>query len=137
MSNSKLVEPTVKYKEEYIEMVEEWKESNEKIIPWVLKMDYTDFEVMVTYFKNQKEGIQLKEGWVPNSTYWYIVDHKIVGVINIRHYLTSQLQRIGGHIGYGVRPSRRRKGYGTEMLKHALKKAKEIGINEALITCNQ
>ncbi len=137
MSNIKLAEVSIDYKEKYIELVEEWMAMNEQIIPWVLKIDYTDFETMVTYFKNQSEGIQLKEGWVPSSTYWSIVDDKIVGVINIRHYLTPQLQRIGGHIGYGIRPSERRKGYGTEMLKQALKKAKEIGIMKALITCDQ
>ena len=54
----------------------------------------------------------------------------------IRHYLNENLRQGGGHIGYGIRFSEWKKGYGTLMLRLALEKAKNIGITTALITCD-
>lgn len=134
----KLIKPTIKLKQEYLEMVGEWKQSNEKIVPWVLNEDSSDFQAMISRFEDYSKGIGLKEGMVPHSTYWLVKDDdKILGVINIRHRLNDHLKNIGGHIGYGVRPSERRKGYATGMLRMALDIACEMGIKSVLITCDK
>ena len=62
-------------------------------------------------------------------------DGKIVGMIDIRHTLSPYLEKYGGHIGYSVAPDERRKGYAALMLKMALPKCRELGIEKVLITC--
>ena len=64
-------------------------------------------------------------------------DGKIVGIIDIRHYLNNYLLLYGGHIGYSIRKSERRKGYAKEMLGLALKKCESLGIDKVLITCDR
>lgn len=74
-------------------------------------------------------------GRVPDSVYWAVSDGAVVGRIALRHHLHASLEQFGGHIGYEVRPSSRRKGIGKEMLRQLLElpKAKEIG--RLLLTC--
>ena len=75
---------------------------------------------------------------VPSTTYFAIREHdqKLVGVIDLRHHINHPiLSTWGGHCGYSVRPSERRKGYATEMLRLNIVKAKELGIEKMLVTC--
>ena len=66
------------------------------------------------------------------------LDRKIfVGAVNIRHYLTPSLLFTGGHIGDGIRPSARRKGYATAMIGLALDECRKLGIPWVLMTCNR
>lgn len=62
-------------------------------------------------------------------------DNRLVGMIQIRHYLNDYLEKFGGYIGYSVRPTERRKGYAKLMLKKALPLCEEIGIRRVLVTC--
>lgn len=62
-------------------------------------------------------------------------DNRLLGMLQVRHYFNDYLSKFGGHIGYSVRPSERRKGYGKEMLKQALPYSKELGLDRVLITC--
>ncbi|MCL2323121.1 MAG: GNAT family N-acetyltransferase [Oscillospiraceae bacterium] len=75
--------------------------------------------------------------WVDCSTYFAFEQDKIVGTIQIRHTLNDSLIKSGGHIGYGVSPSQRRKGYATQMLSLALLKCRELGIEKVLVTCDK
>lgn len=60
-----------------------------------------------------------------------------VGAVNIRHYLNDRLLLDGGHIGDGVRPSERRKGFATEMIRLALEECKKLGITKVLMVCDK
>lgn len=75
--------------------------------------------------------------WVTANQFIYVreSDQKVVGMIQFRHYLNDFLKEYGGHIGYSVRPSERRKGYAKQMLKSCLKVCKEYGLDKILITC--
>ncbi|MBS4205322.1 GNAT family N-acetyltransferase [Lederbergia citrea] len=136
--NVRLVEPSIEFKEAYVEMIAEWIEAGEKMVPFVLRMDTADFDGMLTELAGFKKGIGIPETFVPHTTYWLADENdRIVGCINIRHNLNDRLLKIGGHIGYGVRPSARRKGYASAMLRLALEKAKEMELKKVLVTCNK
>ncbi|MGR9049686.1 GNAT family N-acetyltransferase [Halobacillus faecis] len=134
----KLVEPTIELEESYLCFYKEWKESGEAMIPWVIEKDPTNFHDMVQNLHNDANGLDLPEGFVPGSTYWLVdQENKVIGAVNIRHSLTEPLRNAGGHIGYGIRPSQRRKGYATELLRLSLEKSRELGIPSALVVCDE
>lgn len=84
---------------------------------------YTQFLQRTT---DRKEGKNLPEQRVPGSLYFIVNKNKIIGAINIRHKLNKELEKLGGHIGYGIRPNERKKGYATLAVKLALQKCKEL-----------
>jgi predicted acetyltransferase len=75
-------------------------------------------------------------GWVPCITLWYVDDAEYLGRLAIRHRLTDLLRDSGGHIGYDVRPTARRRGYATAMLGEALPVARALGLDQVLVTCD-
>jgi predicted acetyltransferase len=137
MNETFLIEPSIDYKEEYIEMVREWEAIGE-MVSFVLKFDYSDFNLMIQELINLRDIPRVDNTKVNSSTFWLVNrNKKVIGVVNIRHKLNESLLYRGGHIGYGIRPTERMKGNATEILKQALVKAKEIGIDKALITCDK
>lgn len=76
---------------------------------------------------------------VTSSTYLAVrlSDNKVVGIIDFRHHINHPILSVwGGHIGYSIRPSERRKGYGKEMLRQNLQNCLERGLTKILITCD-
>lgn len=89
----------------------------------------------------QPEWIELDDGSqaprVGSTTPWLSSDSRFVGSINIRHKLTPHLEKVGGHIGYCIRPRDRRKGHAKHMLSQGVRYAKEqLGIHALLLTCD-
>ena len=79
-------------------------------------------------------------GYVPSSTYLAVrvCDNRVVGIIDLRHHIDHPiLSTWGGHIGYSVRPSERRRGYATEMLRLHLENCRARGMEKLLITCDR
>ncbi|MEC2391303.1 GNAT family N-acetyltransferase [Bacillus toyonensis] len=133
-----LITPTTDLQEEYLDFYNEWKDSGETMIPWVISKDPSNFPAMIQELLDAHNGINLPESWVPDSTYWLVTEeNKIVGVVNIRHSLTEHLFNTGGHVGYGIRPSERRKGYATKLLELSLEKTKELNIEKVLVVCDE
>lgn len=135
----RLVKASNRNKQLICDMLDEWYQSGEEIVPYMIRrIDYHDFEF---YQRNLElsEAEALKQGFVPDST-WFALDEDrniIVGAVNIRHFLNEGLLLGGGHIGDGIRPSERRKGYATEMIRLALDKCKDLGIYRVLMVCDK
>ncbi|MFQ9923265.1 MAG: GNAT family N-acetyltransferase [Beduini sp.] len=96
-----------------------------------------DYQDWLEKAKNYHLGVQLPDGYVPATTYFLVGENKILGTINIRHRLNEGLLKSGGHIGYSVAPSERKKGYATTMLKMGLMICHDLGIDRVLVTCNK
>ena len=134
--NIRLVTLTEEYKEQLFEMMDEWCATGEKIVPYAIrKNDYHDFQ----YYLDNLQITEEVDGKVPDTTLFCLdVDRNIfVGAVNIRHYLTEEMLVNAGHIGDGIRPSERRKGYATAMIGLALEEAKELGIDRVLMCCDK
>ncbi len=80
------------------------------------------------------DGVEREK--VPYDTFWLVEGEAFIGEINLRHELNDFLTVYGGHVGYGVRPSRRRQGLGSLMLELVLPRARELGIDKLLLTCD-
>ena len=79
------------------------------------------------------------EGGVTSNSYIAVrmSDGKVVGIIDLRHHIDHPILSVwGGHIGYTVRPSERRKGYAKEMLRQNLQHCRDRGLQKVLIVCN-
>ena len=136
----KLIKLTKEYESQLGEMIEEWKvdiiANNTNHSPWaIFKNDYHDFE---NYLKN----LEIKEETdrlVPDSVFFLLDTERqiLLGAVNIRHWLNEELLISGGHIGDGIRPSERRKGYATEMIRLALIECKKLGLDRVLMVCNK
>lgn len=83
-----------------------------------------------------REETPRPEGFVPCTTLWWTEGDEYLGRISVRHRLTEFLRDYGGHIGYDVRPSARRRGHATAMLRAALPRVAALGVDPALITCD-
>ena len=133
--NIKLVKLEEKYKDKLFDMMGEWLSKETKFSPAAIrKNDYRDFE---NYLNNLEIKTEIN-GKVPDSVFFCLdTDRDIfVGAVNIRHFLNDGLCHTGGHIGDGIRPSERRKGYATAMIGLALDECRKLGINKVLMTCD-
>ena len=87
--------------------------------------------------EDNRRAESVRSGMVP-ATSFLAEDaaSSLVGMIQLRHCLNDYLLHFGGHIGYSVRPSQRRKGYATEMLRLVLEEARRLGLKQVLVTCD-
>ncbi|MGF7058240.1 O-acetyl-ADP-ribose deacetylase [Brassicibacter mesophilus] len=134
----KLVKPNEEMEEQYYDFANEWEKCGEAIVPYSARLLDMSYKEWLDYTYKIKNQDTCPSNLVPAHTYFLVEENKrIIGAINIRHRLNDYLFNYGGHIGYGIRPSERKKGYASLMLSLALPIAKELGINKILITCDK
>jgi predicted acetyltransferase len=124
--------------EQYYDFINDWHNNDEAIVPYAARLLDMDYKTWLEYTYKFENKDTCPPNLVPAHTYFLTQENKrIIGAINIRHCLNDYLLNFGGHIGYGIRPSERKKGYASLMLSMALPIAKELGINKILITCDK
>lgn len=138
MNYINLVKPNLKHKIASEEMKKEFFNNNEKIINGSSLLDQMEYIEWLEHLKNNCDPNKTSKDWVTSSTFLAIreTDNHIVGIVDIRHNINVEfLSKYGGHIGYAIRPSERKKGYATAMLKLALKYSKTIGLSKVMLGC--
>lgn len=132
-----LIEPTLEYGEQIRAYRQEFVDSGDSMDGTGGLIKFDDPQEWIDFLEKHKNPETLPEGRVPATQLIFVreEDQKIVGMIDIRHYLSEYLEKYGGHIGYSVAPSERLKGYATQMLKATLPVCKKLGIDKVLITC--
>ena len=135
----KLVFPNEEHEQEWKDIIQGIEESGEKIVPYALKGDAVKYEDYLENARRYSTGVGIPKDRVPSGIFFLVNegDKRILGAIDIRYELNDYLLKYGGHIGYGIRPTERKKGYASEMLRLALDICREKGLRKVLITCDK
>ena len=131
-----LTEPSLVYKDSFIAGTRESQAEGRELFFNLDKIS-ENFGAFLQRLRNASKRANVKSDRVPMSDYWLIDGDEYVGRLSLRHELNEALLLWGGHIGYQIRPSKRRRGYGKEILRLGLIKAKEIGLSRVLVTCDE
>jgi predicted acetyltransferase len=136
--NLALVIPSIQLESEWHNVIREFELAEEKIVPYSLKLNLSDYQAYLNRTQELSLGINL-DGRVQSDTYFLVNTdiNRILGAINLRYTLNDYLAKIGGHIGYGIRPSERQKGYAKTMLLNGLAICRNHGLKKVLITCDK
>ncbi|OGJ49965.1 hypothetical protein A2483_01565 [Candidatus Peregrinibacteria bacterium RIFOXYC2_FULL_33_13] len=133
----KLIKPTLKFKNSFIKAVMEYQKEGYRYIDLNVYELKNDFPSYLKSLANHEKGINLINYQVPQITFWLVKNTEFIGSTRIRLKLNDRYHKQGGNIGYDIRPSERKKGYGNNLLRLALKKAKKTGLKKALLTCQK
>lgn len=128
----RLVEPSAHWEAAFIAMARESLAAGETRYARAI----TDFAAYLHKLDAARSVEEAALGLVPQLTFWLVDEDAVVGSLRLRTRLTPALSDEGGHIGYDVRPSLRRRGYGTRLLQLGLAQAHARGIRPVLITCD-
>jgi predicted acetyltransferase len=130
-----LVSPHVVWRETFLRGLHEFRHEG---LPWWIGGDTEiaerDFAAFVA--KKLAESKRSKDVLVPKTHLWAVTEGQFVGRVSVHHELNDALRVAGGHIGYDTMPSVRGRGIATEMLRQALPLARDLGLSEVLLTCD-
>jgi predicted acetyltransferase len=138
---AELVRPSPRYARSYVAALREGfrRGDQDLVTERSIRQIEADFAGYIDGITDQKGSIRLPTGQivpkVPFSLHWLVEDDEFIGEAQVRYRLNQHLIREGGHVGYGIRPSRRRQGYGRLILALALEECRRLEIRRVLVTC--
>ena len=131
-----LVTPSLQYRQTHLEAFQEFQAHGEH-----LDLDLTlladRLEDLLAWIRAQQDPTTVDPGHLPFFDYWLVDQEEWIGKLTLRPRIDEQFLISGGHIGYEIRPSRRRRGYGTILLRLGLEKAREQDLSRVLLTCDE
>jgi predicted acetyltransferase len=137
MSASKLVKPSVDYKDSYLEALAEFQAEGRYEFLKISEIE-ADFPQFIEDIRTGKRHLHKPhEDWVepvPETILWLVKETQYIGTLNIRHRLNWHLEKWGGHINFLIRPSMRGKGFGKKILQKGRPFAAYLGVDKALLT---
>lgn len=132
---AELVLPGLEFERSYHSYIAEL--GTEERYPFPLDFPHEDFPALLKRLESLAQGTLVPERYVPSSTFWLVDGLEIIGVSNLRHHLNNRLRRFGGHIGLGIRPSYRGRGFGSLLMSLTIQEAKRREIERIHIHCHK
>ena len=130
-----LVEPSLTYKNPCLDAVREFHAAGEYTV--TAEHLGANFEDLIARLVAAKEPANAPPGELPYEDFWLMDADEWIGKLTLRTTINAKYLHAGGHIGYEIRPSKRRHGYGTVLLRMGLEKARERGLHRVLLTCDE
>lgn len=127
----RLVSPRESLRDGFVEMAREFADSGDDRYA----LARTDFDAYLAAGRRFAADADTPPDRVPMDELWLVDGDRVLGGSRLRHRLIPALERDGGHIGYDVRPAERGRGYGHRLLALALLRARRLGLDRALLTC--
>ena len=137
LSNVQLIRPRLELEQAFIAMLHEFRAAGDPWFDTEPHLKTGDFAAYVDYLHKGALGVDLPDGYVPWTALWLLNTgtNELLGVSSLRHRLTPSLEKLGGHIGYTIRPSQRGNGFGTVILALTLPEAHAIGLSVVQVHC--
>ena len=137
----RLVKPSRKYLKSFLRVIDDYKSDENHfgrggIDPLIKAIEENTVDEYLQNLVDGEKGKNLKPGYVPGTRYWLLDGNEFVGSFSIRHCLTPNLEQNGGHIAANIAPKYRGKYSSFVGIKMCLEKAKKLGLDKVLITCD-
>jgi predicted acetyltransferase len=140
---AQLVAPSLRHARSYLTALREGfrRGAQDRVSERRINQIEADFAAYIEVITHQAGSVRLPTGQVvpkvPFSVFWLVDGDEFIGETHVRHQLNDYLIKEGGHVGYGIRPARQRRGYGKLILALALDECRRIGLRRVLLTCLQ
>ncbi|HEY1014560.1 MAG TPA: GNAT family N-acetyltransferase [Herpetosiphonaceae bacterium] len=134
--NLELIEPSERYAASYLAGMAEL-QAEGRHTGLDLAQVAAEFPRYLAELRLRADQRRLPPEKVAESVWWAVADGAWAGRVSFRHELNERLARFGGHVGYEIRPSARRRGYGAAALALALERIRPLGYRRVLLTCDE
>ena len=131
----RLIEPCMEYMESFREAIREYMHERVEDFAYRRVGSRREQRAFLRCMIDNRLGRNIPGGRVPSSEFWLVDNQRYLGTGNIRHFLTDELRRLGGNIGYSIRPAAWHNGLGTFQLSLLLREAEKLEIASPIVTC--